>query len=233
VLSVHNLNAWYGKSHVVRDLNLEIADRRVVGILGRNGVGKTTTMKTIIGIMGKRSGQVVLDGREVQSLSADRIARSGIGYVPQGRQLFPYLTVRENLHLAWHGQEFGEAELERSVAHFPPLSKLKDRLAGSLSGGEQQMVAIGRAMLNKPRVILLDEPTEGLSPLYVDTVRQVIDIMRQQGTSVLLVEQNIKLALSVCQYVYFMEKGTIEHQCPTEDARTNDVVERFLGVHIR
>ncbi len=233
MLSITNLNAWYGKSHVVRDLSVTISDDRVVGILGRNGVGKTTTIRAIMGIVPRREGRIALDGREIQALPANRIARAGVAYVPQGRQLFPHLTVRENLQLAWHGDRFGDAEVSRGIAHFPPLGRLLERHAGNLSGGEQQMVAIGRALLNAPRAVLLDEPTEGLAPLFVNTVREVITKLRQEGVAVLLIEQNLQMALSVCQYVYFMEKGTIAHECPVEEARTGAVVERFLGVRIK
>jgi branched-chain amino acid transport system ATP-binding protein len=232
VLSVSKLNAWYGKSHVVRDLSIEVPDRRVVGILGRNGVGKTTTIRSIMGIVPRRQGKITLDDVELQMLSADRIARAGIAYVPQGRQLFPHLTVRENLQLAWHGDKFGDTEVRRGIAHFPPLHLLLERHAGNLSGGEQQMVAIGRALLNSPRAVLLDEPTEGLSPLFVNTVREVIATLQGSGIAVLLVEQNLHVALSVCHYIYFMEKGTIAHECPVQEARSSAVVERFLGVHI-
>ena len=174
---------------------------RVVGILGRNGVGKTTTVRAIMGIVPRRQGRIALDGREIQALPANLIARAGVAYVPQGRQLFPHLTVRENLQLAWHGNRFGDAEVQRGIAHFPPLGSLLDRHAGNLSGGEQQMVAIGRALLNAPRAVLLDEPTEGLAPLFVNKVREVIAKLRDEGIAVLLIEQNLHMALSVCQYL--------------------------------
>ena len=232
MLKVSGLSAWYGKSHVVRNVALEVAPSQVVGILGRNGVGKTTIIKTIMGMIRQRAGEVTLDGRPIHSLSADLISRAGVGYVPQGRQLFPHLTVRENFQLAWHGRKFGSGEVERAIAHFPPLRNLLSRLSGTLSGGEQQMVAIGRALLNAPRVILLDEPTEGLSPLFVGTVRDVMVGMREDGIAVLLVEQNLNMALGICQHIYFVEKGTVAHQCPAQEARTTDVVERYLGVHV-
>ncbi len=232
MLSVSNLNAWYGKSHVVHDLSLEVSENRVVGILGRNGVGKTTTIRAIMGIVPRSQGRVTLRGRQIHGLPAHRIARAGLGYVPQGRQLFSHLTVRENLQLPCHGAKFGDAELNRGIAHFPQLSGLLDRPAGNLSGGEQQMVAIGRALLNGPRAVLLDEPTEGLAPLFVNTVRDVIENLRRNGAAVLLVEQNLHMSLSVCQYVYFMEKGAVAYQCAVEEARSSAIVERFLSVRI-
>ena len=233
MIRITDLNAWFGKSHVIQGVSLEIGGGKVVGLLGRNGVGKTTSLKTIMGLVPQRSGSVELAGRMVSSLSADRVARAGIGYVPQGRQLFPHLTVYENLKLAWHGRHFDDAALERGIEHFPALRNLLTRLAGMLSGGEQQMVAIGRALLNHPRAILLDEPSEGLSPLFVDRVRDIVESLRDRGLAVLLVEQNIKLALRVCQEVSFMEKGAVVHACSAEQAREGAVVERYLGVHLR
>ena len=234
MLSITNLNAWYGKSHVVRDLSVRSAGTP----RGRHSRSQRRWKDNDDpGDHGNRTpapkGRIALDGREIQALPADRIARAGVAYVPQGRQLFPHLTVRENLQLAWHGDRFGDAEVNRGIAHFPPLGRLLERHAGNLSGGEQQMVAIGRALLNSPRAVLLDEPTEGLAPLFVNTVREVITKLREEGVAVLLVEQNLHMALSVCQYVYFMEKGTIAHECPVEEARTGAVVERFLGVRIK
>lgn len=232
MIRVSDLNAWFGKSHVIQGVSLEVGRGKVVGLLGRNGVGKTTSLKAIMGLVPQRSGTVELEGQMVGTLSADRVARAGIGYVPQGRQLFPHLTVYENLKLAWHGRRFDDAALERGIGHFPALRNLLARLAGTLSGGEQQMVAIGRAMLNEPRAILFDEPSEGLSPLFVDTVRALVESLRNRGLAVLLVEQNLKLALRVCHEVNFMEKGTVVYTCPVEEAREGAVVERYLGVHI-
>lgn len=217
----------------MRDLSLQVPGDRIVGVLGRNGVGKTTTIQAIMGILRRHQGRVTLDGKELQLLPPHRIARAGVAYVPQGRQLFPHLSVRENLQLAWHGDKFGDAEIRRGIAHFPPLGQLLERLAGNLSGGEQQMVAIGRALLNAPRVVLFDEPTEGLAPLFVSKVCEVITGMRDEGIAVLLVEQNLHIAFSVCQYIYFMEKGTIAHECPVEEARAGAVVERYLGVRMK
>jgi len=232
MLRVQGLNAWFGKSHVVRDVSFEVMPGTLVGLLGRNGVGKTTTMKAVMGLVPARAGRVALEGETLAGLSADRIARKGIGYVPQGRQLFPHLTIFENLKLAWHGREFTDEALERGIGHFPPLRDLLKRLAGTLSGGEQQMVAIGRALLNEPKVVLLDEPSEGLSPLYVDKVRDILESLRARGLAILVVEQNLKLALGICQVLHFMEKGTVAYSCPVDEARSGPVVERYLGVHV-
>ncbi|MFO1188167.1 MAG: ABC transporter ATP-binding protein [Alphaproteobacteria bacterium] len=232
MLRVERLNAWFGKSHIIRDVSFAVMPGTLVGLLGRNGVGKTTTLKAVMGLVPAREGLVELGGESIGRLSADRIARKGIGYVPQGRQLFPHLTIYENLKLAWHGRNFDDAALERGIGHFPPLRDLLRRLAGTLSGGEQQMVAIGRALLNEPRVVLLDEPSEGLSPLYVDKVRDVLLSLRDRGLAILVVEQNLRLALSICQTVNFMEKGTVVYTCPVEEARDGRVVERYLGVRV-
>ena len=232
MLRVEGLNAWFGKSHIIRDVSFEVMPGTLVGLLGRNGVGKTTTLKAVMGLVPERKGLVELAGEAISGLSADRIARKGIGYVPQGRQLFPHLTIFENLKLAWHGAQFDDEALARGIGHFPPLRDLLKRLAGTLSGGEQQMVAIGRALLNEPRVVLLDEPSEGLSPLYVDKVREVLLSLRDRGLAILVVEQNLRLALGICQSLHFMEKGTVVYACPVEEARGGRVVERYLGVHV-
>jgi ABC-type branched-subunit amino acid transport system ATPase component len=229
MLKVDDLHVRFAKSHVVRGVSFAVPAGRIGAILGRNGVGKTTTLKAIIGIV-PRAGQLALGEISISTLRADRIARAGLGYVPQGRQLFPHLSVLENLKLAWHGRKFDDDALERGIAHFQPLRDLLARYAGTLSGGEQQMVAIGRALLNSPKAILLDEPTEGLSPLYVERVQEVVSSLRTAGLAVVLVEQNLKLALRLGDDIHFMEKGVLVHTCSADEARSNQILERYLGV---
>ena len=229
MLSVEDLHVRFGKSHVVRGVNFDVLRGRVGAILGRNGVGKTTTLKAIIGIV-PHTGRLALGEVLISKLRADKIARAGLGYVPQGRQLFPHLTVLENLQLAWHGRRFDDEALQRGIAHFPPLAELLSRYAGTLSGGEQQMVAIGRALINQPSAILLDEPTEGLSPLYVESVQAVVSSLRKAGMAIVLVEQNLKLALSLADDIHFMEKGVLVHSCAPEEAGSREALERYLGV---
>jgi branched-chain amino acid transport system ATP-binding protein len=229
LLRVNDLNVKFGKSHVVRGVSFSVAASQIAVILGRNGVGKTTTLKAIIGIV-PRSGSMQLGDTSISTLRADRIARAGLGYVPQGRQLFAHLTVLENLQLAWHGRTFNNEALDRGISHFPPLRELLGRYAGTLSGGEQQMVAIGRALMNQPAAILLDEPTEGLSPLFVERVQEVVASLRTAGMAIVLVEQNLNSALHLGDEIHFMEKGVLAHTCSPHEARSSQAIERYLGV---
>jgi branched-chain amino acid transport system ATP-binding protein len=173
-----------------------------------------------------------LAGVELGTLSADRISRAGVGYVPQGRHLFPHLTVYENLELGWHAGKLRDEHLDRSLQYFPRLQDLLDRVAGTLSGGEQQMVAVARAILNAPRAVLMDEPSEGLSPLYVDFVRKVVEQLRRDGLAVLLVEQNLGLALKICDRVAFVEKGVAMEISSVQEAKERRAFERYLGVSV-
>jgi len=229
MLTVSRLNAYYGKSHVVRDLSFEVARGAALGLLGRNGVGKTTTLRALMGLV-SRSGGARLDGRELGNLPPHRISRAGLAYVPQGRDLFPHLTVEENLRLAWHGGTFNDEILQRGISHFPPLAEMLRRAAGTLSGGEQQMVAIGRALLNRPAAILMDEPTEGLSPLFQERVGTIIEQIKAMNIAVVLVEQNLGLALKMCDRICFMEKGRIAHAGTADQAGSPELLERFMGV---
>jgi branched-chain amino acid transport system ATP-binding protein len=229
MLTVEGLNAWYGKSRVVNDVAFEVQRGKTLGLLGRNGVGKTTTIRALMGLV-DRTGRVTLDGNQLGNLPVYKIARSGLAYIPQGRHLFPHLTVEENLRLAWHGAKFDDDALQMGIGHFPPLSELLNRFAGNLSGGEQQMVAIGRALLNQPTAILMDEPTEGLSPLFQEKVGAVIKQIKASNVAVVLVEQNLSLALSMCDEVCFMERGGIAHMCSATEAKSPALLETFLGV---
>jgi branched-chain amino acid transport system ATP-binding protein len=229
MLSVAGLNAYYGRSHVVRDLSFELPTGSVVGLLGRNGVGKTTALRAIMGLVRRRGG-ILLDREPIGALPPNRISIAGLGYVPQGRLLFPHLTVEENLRLAWHGRRFGANDLAQGIEHFPPLREMLGRKAGTLSGGEQQMVAIGRALINMPKAILMDEPSEGLSPLFVERVGTIIAQIKAASVAVLLVEQSLPLALSVCDRVCFMEKGTIVNSCAPNGPQLQKLLERHLGL---
>ena len=178
----------------------------------------------------RRRGSVTLDGRPIGALPPDKISIAGLGYVPQGRLLFPHLTVEENLRLAWHGTRFGSDELARGIDHFPPLREMLHRKAGTLSGGEQQMVAIGRALINKPKAILMDEPSEGLSPLFVERVGSIVAQIKATNVATLLVEQSLPLALGVCDQVCFVEKGTIVNSCAPKSPRLQEFLECHLGL---
>jgi branched-chain amino acid transport system ATP-binding protein len=232
VLKVDDLNVWFGKSHVIRGISLQVAPGSILGLLGRNGVGKTTTLRAIMGLLREKRGSVTLEGTDLSAASADRVSRAGVGYVPQGRQLFPHLSVYENLKLAWHGRKFDDRDLERALTYFPRLKELLGRYAGTLSGGEQQMAAVTRALLNSPRALLMDEPSEGLSPLYVNAVRSVIARLKEDRLAILLVEQNLGLALKLCDHVTFVEKGVAMETCSVTQAQERSAFERYLGVSI-
>jgi branched-chain amino acid transport system ATP-binding protein len=232
MLKLTDVHAYYGKSHVLQGVGFAAAQGQVVGLLGRNGVGKTTTLRTIIGMLPCARGTITLDGATISGKGSDRIARAGIGYVPQGRRLFPHLSVLENLKLGFHGKNFGAEQLDLTFGYFPPLKERIGQLAGSLSGGEQQMLAIARVLINRPKLILLDEPDEGLMPLYVQQIAEIVKTMRAEGMSVVLVEQNLRFAFALCDRILFMEKGTIKFEGTPQEASAEDVLMRYLGVHI-
>jgi len=228
MLKLENVHAFYGKSHILHGVSLEVGEGEVVGILGRNGVGKTTTMKSIIGLV-ERKGLIEFNGRDISKLPPYRIARLGIGYVPQGRMIFPELTVMENLLV---GTKEEKPEILKEIFDlFPRLEERKTQIAGTLSGGEQQMLAIARALMLEPKLILMDEPTEGLMPIMVSRIKEVVQEINERGVSVLLVEQNAKMALDTVERVYIMEKGMIKYHSSAEDLKQNhEVLVRYLGV---
>jgi branched-chain amino acid transport system ATP-binding protein len=233
MLEVRNLHAYYGKSHVLQGVELVVRPGEVVGLLGRNGVGKTTTLKAIMGLISRR-GTIRFNGTEISALPAHEVPRLGIAYVPQGRRIFPELTVRENLAISLVAEKTIPPErLEVIFGRFPVLRQRLRQLGGTLSGGEQQMLAIARALIAQPTVILMDEPSEGLSPVLRRVVRDHIQAIQESGVSILLVEQNVKLALDTCRRVYFMEKGSIRHEVQAKDlARDETLVSRYLGVKV-
>jgi branched-chain amino acid transport system ATP-binding protein len=230
VIEVTGLNGYRGSGQVVRDIGFRVCSGEIVGMLGRNGMGKTSSLLATLGLI-RREGRILFGGRDVSEASPQQLSRAGLGYVPQGRGLFPNLTIRENLDLAWHARGALPADaLDEALDHFPPLKAMLRRQAGTLSGGEQQMVAVARALLNRPTVILMDEPTEGLAPLFVEKVGGIIRLIAAKGVGFLLVEQNLKFALSVGQRFLFVEKGTIAHSCGAEEARSPDILNRYLAV---
>ena len=233
LLTVRDLHAYYGKSHVLQGVSLTVRPGEVVGLLGRNGVGKTTTLKAIMGLITRR-GQVVFKSTEVSSLPAHQIPRLGIGYVPQGRHIFPEFTVWENLMVGLVTEKTAPPErLEAVFRNFPVLGERLKQLGGTLSGGEQQMLAIARAAISQPSLILMDEPSEGLSPLTRGIVLERIKTIQASGVGILLVEQNVKLALATCQRVYFMEKGVVRQEVEaTVLQKDKELVARYLGVEM-
>jgi branched-chain amino acid transport system ATP-binding protein len=230
MLTVTNLHAHYGKSHVLQGVNLTVNDGEAVAVLGRNGVGKTTTLKTIMGLLPPSDGMVQFNGVALNKLPAFKIPAQKIGYVPQGRHIFPKLTVYENLCLGL-ARDPPEVELEPVFAQFPRLKERLTQLGGTLSGGEQQMLAIARCLVLKPQLLILDEPTEGIMPILVADLRNEMKRINHTGVSLLLVEQNVPTALAVASRVYFMEKGRICHEATSDQLKANpEEAHRFLGV---
>ena len=235
MLALHDVHTYYGKSHVLHGVSIEVGPGEVVGLLGRNGVGKSTTLKTIMGIVRPAQGRVVFENHDVGGMPPYRVARIGIGYVPEDRRIFRLLTVLENLRTGLDRQGVTDARrealLEKIYVNFPVLRERRHQAGGTLSGGEQQMLAIARAMMLEPKVILLDEPTEGLMPRMVGQIHEIIRVLHGEGVAILLVEQNVPLTLEVSNRVYIMEKGVVRHHAPAAELRADHaVIHQYLGV---
>ena len=230
VLEVEDVHTYYGESHVLQGISLHVAEGEVLAILGRNGMGKTTLIRSVIGFTPARRGSIHFKGRDVTHWPSFRMVALGMGLVPQGRRVFPSLSVRENLEVAARGNGGGWT-LERVYGLFPRLKERAVNRANKLSGGEQQMLAIGRALMSNPELLLMDEPTEGLAPLLVREVGATIARLKGEGLSILLVEQNLPMALSVADHVHVLSRGQIVHSStPAELAQNHDVQSRYLGV---
>ena len=232
ILQLLDLHTYYGDSYVLQGLSLEVGEGSVVALLGRNGMGKTTTMRSIIGFTPPRSGHVRFREQNLVGLPSHRIAQLGIGLVPQGRRIFPSLSVEENLTMAARNTgRNGTWSLENVYALYPVLNERAKSGGGLLSGGEQQMLSIARALMTNPDLVLMDEPSEGLSPLMVQRVARSIRHLKQLGLSILLVEQNVNMALAVADYTYVIHRGAVVHESPPETLRHNsEVMARYLGV---
>jgi len=235
MLTLEGVHTFYGKSHILHGVSLEVRPGEVVGLLGRNGVGKSTTLKTIMGLVRPSEGRITFEGKDIAGVPPYRLARGGIGFVPEDRRIFKLLTVLENLRTGLDRPEVSperrQALLDKVYASFPILAERRNQAGGTLSGGEQQMLAIARAMMLEPRIILLDEPTEGLMPRMVGQIREIIEVLHREGVAILLVEQNVPMTLNVSDRVYIMEKGVVRHQAPAADLRANAaVIHQYLGV---
>jgi branched-chain amino acid transport system ATP-binding protein len=235
LIAVEGIHTYYGKSHILHGVSLEVGPGEVVGLLGRNGVGKSTTLKTVMGLVSPSQGEIRYEGRAITGLAPHRLARLAIGYVPEDRRIFRLLTVMENLRTGLDRAGVDErrkhALLDKIYQYFPVLADRRNQAGGTLSGGEQQMLAIARAMMLEPKIILLDEPTEGLMPRMVSQIRQIIEALHREGVAILLVEQNVPLTLEASDRVYIMEKGAIRHHCPASELKVNDaVIHQYLGV---
>jgi branched-chain amino acid transport system ATP-binding protein len=234
MLKVDGLNAWYDRSHVVQNISFEVAQGEIVTLMGRNGAGKTTTLRTLMGLVGKRTGSVRFNGQEILASPTHQRYHLGLAYVPEDRRIVPSLTVRENLQLGLLGSS-AKHDLNRMVdeiaATFPRLKERLDQEGTSLSGGEQQMLAIARAMMAKPKMILLDEPSEGIMPILVDEMFELFARMKMQGTTLLLVEQNVERALSISDRAYILDQGQIVHTGTAKDLLADqEIQEKYCAV---
>jgi branched-chain amino acid transport system ATP-binding protein len=235
MLSLTDVHTYYGKSHILHGVSLEVGPGEVVGLLGRNGVGKSTTLKSVMGLARPTSGRVTFEGRDITGLVPHHLARIGIAWVPEDRRIFRLLSVLENLRTGLDRTGVDEARrdalLEKVYRTFPVLRERRHQAGGTLSGGEQQMLAIARAMVLEPKTILLDEPTEGLMPRMVSQIRDIVDLLHREGVAILLVEQNVPLTLAVSNRIYIMEKGVVRHQGPAAALRADPtVIHQYLGV---
>jgi branched-chain amino acid transport system ATP-binding protein len=235
MLKISDVHAGYGATPILFGVSLEVRSGEAVALLGRNGMGKTTLMKTAMGFLKPKSGTIELGGVDLTGRAPHEIARFGVGLVPENRRVFPGLTVRENLELglsaaADRSTALRRARLDEVFHHFPRLSERIDQLGKTLSGGEQQMLAIARVMMAGARLILMDEPTQGLAPAFIRLIRGMISELKRLGVTVLLVEQNARVALSVCDRGYIMEKGSIVFEASARELRESPVAREKLGV---
>ena len=231
MLEVTDIHTYYSHSYVLQGVSLRVAESQVVGILGRNGMGKTTLIRSIFGFVQPRQGRVLFKGRDITGWPSNRSVALGMALVPQGRRVFPSLTVMENLKVAAGRRNGGSWTVERVMALFPRLGERRESRAGKLSGGEQQMLAIARALMTNPDLLLMDEPTEGLAPLLVREVGRVIWDLKAKGLSILLVEQNLPLALGLADHVHVLSRGRIVHSSTPRALWENEEVKaRYLGL---
>ncbi|HLG71243.1 MAG TPA: ABC transporter ATP-binding protein [Chloroflexota bacterium] len=230
MLQVEDIHTYYGDSHILQGVSLNVNPGELVCLVGRNGAGKTTTIRSIIGFNKPRAGKVTYEGKDTTGMPPYKIAKMGIGLVPQGRRIFPDLSVQENLLFA-HDKKRGSWDLNKVYSVFPRLKERQKNRGDQLSGGEQQMLAIARALLMNPSLILMDEPSEGLAPLIVREIGRIIKEVKNEGLSVLLVEQNLALGLSVADRCYVLNKGRIVYESSPDELRQNEQVKhQYLGV---
>lgn len=235
MLKLEDVHAYYGLSHVLQGVSLRVERGEIVSLLGRNGVGKTTTFNTIMGVVSKSMGNILFEGRNVRGMPPHQIAKLGIGYIPQGKHLFPTLTVLENLILGTCAvknvtRDYVRERLEFVFQYFPILKERSSQKAMTLSGGEQQMLAIARTLMSKPKLILLDEPSEGLAPIYVRTIFGMLDKLRKEGLTIFLAEQNVRMALKVSDRCYVMEKGRIIFEGTPKEVEEHKESKIILGL---
>ena len=233
MLEIRNLNVHYGGIHALRGINLEVDDGKIISLIGANGAGKSTTLKSVMGLVPKSAGSVVWNGRDITRLETKEIVKAGIALCPEGRKVFPDLTVAENLTIgAYLRKDKEEIKKDRDWVYelFPRMKEREWQLAGTISGGEQQMLAVGRALMTKPKLLMLDEPSLGLAPLVIKDIFSIIRQIKEAGVNVLLIEQNAKAALEISDFAYVMETGTITMSGPGRELLSDDRVKKaYLG----
>lgn len=232
MLKVENINVYYGNIHAVKDVSFEIKEGEIVTLIGANGAGKSTILQTVSGLLRSKTGSITFLGNDISKVPADKIVSMGIAHVPEGRRIFQQMTVEENLDMGAYTRPSSEtnASLENVYARFPRLKERRKQIAGTLSGGEQQMLAMGRAMMSKPKLLMLDEPSMGLAPILVDEVFDIIKEFHKSGTTVLLVEQNAQMALSIADRAYVLESGrTTVSGTGAELAASEEIKKAYLG----
>jgi branched-chain amino acid transport system ATP-binding protein len=228
VLEVIGTDTFYGESQILWGVSLKVDAGQVVALLGRNGMGKTTLVRSIMGLTPPRRGTIQFNERDITHSPSHRIARMGLALVPQGRHIFSSLTVRENVVFGMRGEGYSE---ESVYSYFPVLKLRAQHRGNQLSGGEQQMLAIARALLSNPKLVLMDEPSEGLAPIVIQTIGDIILKLKEKGLSILLVEQNVPLALKVSDYIYILQNGKVAHQCPKDELAGNTKLQsEYIGV---
>ena len=233
MLEVRDLQVYYGMIHAIKGISFDVNQGEVIALIGANGAGKTTTLHTITGLLAPKSGSVLFEGKDITKVPAHKIVSMGMAHVPEGRRVFAELSVYENLKMGAYTRK-DKKEIEESLANvykrFPRLEERKNQMAGTLSGGEQQMLAMGRALMSKPKIILMDEPSMGLSPIFVNVIFDIIGAVSESGTTVLLVEQNAKKALSISDRAYVLETGTITMSGKAKDLLEDEAVKKaYLG----